>query len=169
MPESFEHRLCLLFDWGNTLMRVFPDQTGPMKSWTRFEIMPNVSQSLSVLHGHWIIALATNAEDSTENDIREILHRTNLLQYIDKIYCFRTIGHKKPSPDFFQYILRDLHITADKVIMIGDDIVADIGGAEQNGIKAAWYNPGELSIPQSRSVNQFQDFRDLPELLNKIL
>ena len=164
MKQSPENQW-LLFDWGNTLMKVFPDQSGPMKNWTKLEIMPHVHETLSVLHPQWNIAVATNAEDSTEEDIREVLIKTGIMNYIDKVYCYRTIGYKKPSADFFYYVLNDLNIKPEHVIMIGDDYQADVLGALQNGNRAIWYNPGHLTAPENKKEMEFDDFKLMPELL----
>lgn len=161
---SLKKNKWLLFDWGNTLMKVFPDQTGPMKNWTKLEVMHHVPETLSVLHSEWNIAVATNAEDSAEDDIREVLIKTGIMNFIDKIYCYRTIGYKKPSSDFFLYVLNDLNIEPERVIMIGDDYEADVLGALQNGIRAIWYNPHRIPAPVDKKILQFDDFQKLPDL-----
>jgi putative hydrolase of the HAD superfamily len=35
---------CLLFDWGDTLMRVFPEYVGPMAAWPKVEAMPHAEE-----------------------------------------------------------------------------------------------------------------------------
>ena len=37
---------CVLFDWGDTLMRDFPEFSGPMASWSHVEALPNVKEVL---------------------------------------------------------------------------------------------------------------------------
>lgn len=166
MTDNTKHKW-LLFDWGNTLMKVFPDQSGPMKNWTTLEVMPYVLETLYVLHSEWNIAVATNAEDSTEDDIREVLMKANLLDFIDKIFCYRTIGHKKPSPEFFRYVLLDLKVNPEQIIMIGDDYQADVDGAIKCGIRAIWYNSSHETVSNNLSAVQFRDFRELPDALNQ--
>ncbi len=166
MIDKTKHKW-LLFDWGNTLMKVFPDQTGPMKNWSKLEVIPHVPETLSVLHSEWNIAVATNAEDSTEDDIREVLTKANILDFIDKIFCYRTIGHKKPSQEFFWYVLHDLNVKSDQVIMVGDDYQADVYGAQKNGIRAIWYNFSHATVANNLSLIQINDFRELPDILNR--
>jgi hypothetical protein len=102
---------CLLFDWGDTLMRDFKDYPGPMKDWPRLEAIPGAAEALAALQPVWILALATNANDSDEADIRAALQRVNLDQFLDRVYCSKNVGHKKPSVAFYQYILVDLGLT----------------------------------------------------------
>lgn len=49
----------------------------------------------------------------------------------------------KPSPQFFRMALGDMGLTADEVVMIGDDIHNDIGGAQKAGHKAVLVRTGK--------------------------
>jgi HAD superfamily hydrolase (TIGR01458 family) len=53
----------------------------------------------------------------------------------------------KPSPEMFQAALRDLGLAPENVVMIGDDVRQDVGGAQKSGIcgvlvKTGKYRPG---------------------------
>ena len=133
---------CILFDWGDTLMRVLPEYHGPMKDWPRVEAVPGAAEMLAALHQERTLALATNAADSDEQDIRAALRRADLERWLDHIYCFKKIGFRKPSPEFFAYILEDLGLPAEQVIMVGDDYMADVLGARQCGLRAVWFKQG---------------------------
>lgn len=37
---------CVLLDWGDTLMRDFPEFSGPMAAWHHVEAVPNVREVL---------------------------------------------------------------------------------------------------------------------------
>ncbi len=50
----------------------------------------------------------------------------------------------KPSPDFFGLALRDMGLHPDEVIMIGDDILTDIGGAGGAGIRGILVRTGKF-------------------------
>ena len=130
----------ILFDWGDTLMKVFPEYSGPMKDWPRVEAVPGAAEMLERLHPDWTLCLATNAADSDEADIRAALRRVDLERHLDKVYCFKNIGYKKPAREFFEYILRDLSLPPEQVIMVGDNYVADVLGARQAGLRTVWVN-----------------------------
>ncbi len=121
-------------------MRVFPEYSGPMKDWPQVETIPGAAGMLDALRKDWLLCLATNAADSDEAEIRAALRRVDLERRLDKVYCFKTIGYKKPSPEFFGKILKDLDLPAEKVIMVGDDYVADVLGAQNAGLRAVWFN-----------------------------
>lgn len=51
----------------------------------------------------------------------------------------------KPSPAFFAMALASLGLAAGDVVMVGDDIEADIGGAQGAGIRAVQVETGKYS------------------------
>jgi alkylated DNA nucleotide flippase Atl1/predicted HAD superfamily phosphohydrolase YqeG len=131
---------CVLFDWGDTVMRVFPEYSGPMASWPRTEAIPGIGEALTEIRRDALVCLATNAADSTEGAIRRALERVGLDVLFDRVFCFDKVGARKPTPDFFQFILKDLGLDSRSVFMVGDDFVNDVLGANANGICAVWLN-----------------------------
>ncbi|NLG84527.1 MAG: HAD-IA family hydrolase [Firmicutes bacterium] len=151
-------------------MRDLPGFDGPMYTWPRVEALPHVKEVLVALRPDWILALATNAEASDEANIRKALARVDLDGLIEKIYCYRSIGHKKPSPYFFAYILNDLGMGPERVVMVGDDFEMDVLGANRCGIPAIWFN--ERAPQERRSGKMYRtihDFRALPGELEALL
>jgi HAD superfamily hydrolase (TIGR01509 family) len=157
---------CLLFDWGDTLMRVFPEFDGPMTAWPQVEAMPYAGQVLAELSLRSMLALATNAADSEESEIRAALDRVGLDKLLDKVYCYRKIGHKKPSKEFFGYIMSDLGIEPSQAIMVGDDFEADVVGANNCGIRAIWYNPRTTERHVSDMHQTIHGLLSLPQVLD---
>lgn len=49
----------------------------------------------------------------------------------------------KPSPAFFNLALQDMHLPPEQVVMIGDDIDTDIGGAYHVGMKTILVRTGK--------------------------
>ena len=160
---------CILFDWGDTLMRVFPEFSGPMKDWPRLEAVPGAADMMSALHQDWILALATNAADSEAEDIRLALHRVGLDRWMDKIYWFRKIGHKKPSPEFFNYILNDLGLSPEQAVMVGDDYESDVLGANTCGLQAVWFNERTREEHKNKQQRTIHKLGALPDLLQEFI
>ncbi len=50
----------------------------------------------------------------------------------------------KPAPTFFEMALRDMGLSADEVLMIGDDIESDIGGAQRMGMRTCLVRTGKF-------------------------
>jgi HAD superfamily hydrolase (TIGR01458 family) len=49
----------------------------------------------------------------------------------------------KPSLEFFNLALQDMHVPLERVAMIGDDIITDIGGANRAGMKGILVRTGK--------------------------
>ena len=161
-------RRCLLVDWGDTVMRVFPEQSGPMFRWPRVEAIPGAEEALGRLggpRGSWRIALATNAADSDEADIRKALARVGLDGLFERIYCFARVGHKKPSAEFFGYVLEDLKLPCTSVVMVGDEFERDVLGANACGIRGVWLNRITSEVREGAMYQTARDWEQVAELL----
>jgi putative hydrolase of the HAD superfamily len=152
---------CILFDWGETLMQVFPQYTGAMMDWPRVAPVDYAPEVLAELYPKTRLAVATNARDSDEAQIRGALKRVELDGYLDFIFCFRTIGYLKPDIEYYQYILNRLELRTEQVVMVGDEWNADILGANQAGLRAIWLNE---RTPEQRKSEQYQTIHSLLEL-----
>ncbi len=76
----------------------------------------------------------------------------------------------KPSESFFNLVLEDLGLGADEVVMIGDDIINDIRGAQKAGMKAVLVKTGKYrpELVETSDVKPdliVNSIADVPELL----
>ena len=165
MSRTARENRCVLFDWGDTLMRDFPEFSGPMTAWPHIEALPNVKEVLSELRPQWTLALATNSVDSDETAIWEALDRVGIRSLLDKVFCFQTIGHSKPSPDFFDYIVKDLGMDRRRMVMVGDGFEKDVLGANRSGIRGIWFNESSDEVKVGKMHKTIFDFRSLPNIL----
>lgn len=155
----------VLFDWGDTLMRVFPQYKGKMKDWPRVEEIPGARKALHALHGHIGIALATNAADSEEEDIRQALERADLNAFIKRIFCYRSVGARKSSPEFFTHVIQDLRVPADRLVMVGDEYTEDVEAAQAAGLRAVWFNARTPEVRTGHNLATLHHLDHLPALL----
>jgi putative hydrolase of the HAD superfamily len=158
----------LLFDWGDTLMRDFPGFTTPMADWPHVQALPGVSETLALLQPAWRMCVASNADVSDEPAIRRALGRVDLDRWFERVYCSRSIGFKKPEPQFFGFILQDLNVQPSQAVMVGDSYPTDVLGANTSGLKAVWFNwktPEEQSTAMHSTIHQFDQ---LPGVLEEL-
>ncbi len=160
-----KHSGCILFDWGDTLMRDNKNLSAPMKDWPVVEAIPGAAEILPVLQTYWILGIATNADVSDEKDIRAALQRVNLNQWLDKIYCAKTIGYTKPSLEFYRYIVNDLRLPPQSLFMVGDNYEADVLGANRCGIRGVWFNSLDQENRKETMVRTIHQLSDLPTVL----
>jgi len=68
----------IVFDWDDTLMKVFPESQGPMVDWSHVEGIPGVKPTLERLSSRYHLAVATSAKDSNMEQVRLALARVGL-------------------------------------------------------------------------------------------
>ncbi len=158
-------RWAVLFDWGETVMRVFPGAEGAMVDWPRVAAVPGVRGALAALAPHALLGIATNAADSDPGAIRAALARVRLDRHFERLYCYRSLGVRKPSPEYFAAVLADLALPPDRVVMVGDEWQADVAGALAAGLRAVWYDPGRSAACPDERVLVLHDMRRLPDAL----
>ena len=57
----------------------------------------------------------------------------------------------KPSADFFQLAISQLNLPAEQVVMVGDDIDSDVGGARRAGLKGVLVRTGKYRAEYAAS------------------
>ena len=73
------------------------------------------------------------------------------------------VGCKKPNKKIFLHALKRANANANESIMIGDDIEADILGAEAVGMQAIYFNPKKI-LNNQNNVNEINCLKQLKEL-----
>jgi HAD superfamily hydrolase (TIGR01509 family) len=154
----------VLFDWGDTLMRTL-EYPGPMCAWPRVEAMAGVQEMMLDLEGRIGIALATNAADSQEPEIRQALAFVGLDRFVERIFCFRSVGHKKSSPPFFTHVMEQLELPPGRLVMVGDDFEQDVIAANAMGIQAVWFNEKNTETRRGEAFRTIHRLTELPEQL----
>jgi putative hydrolase of the HAD superfamily len=138
-----------LFDWGDTLMVDIPNQTGPMCDWPKVQIVDGAKACLQRLSQHAQCHLATNAQNSTEGQIRLALKTAGLSEHINHIFCRENLGVGKTDVSYYQKITDKLNVNPDQVTMVGDSLERDVHQALKAGIKAVWFNPKNADAPSN--------------------
>jgi putative hydrolase of the HAD superfamily len=156
-----------MFDWGDTIMVDDPRMDTPMCQWPMVEIVDGAEEVLRALHARRTIVMATGAAQSGEADIRAALQRVNLAHFFDRIFCFKNTGLRKPSVEFYRYILEALQTSPADVLMVGDNFASDILGANRLGIAGVWLNHRDAEDRSGEQYWTIHHLRDLLSFLNE--
>jgi putative hydrolase of the HAD superfamily len=130
----------LIFDWGDTLMRDFPEKPEPMAHWDVIVLFEGVEKTLQELTGKYILAVATNAGVSDTKLMREALNRGNIEQYFSWFFSSKDLGFSKPDIRFFTEICNQMNVNPSQCLFIGNDYKKDIEGAADAGMKTILFN-----------------------------
>ncbi|MEZ9445227.1 HAD family hydrolase [Vibrio sp. 10N.222.54.F12] len=161
MTKLIELTEVVLFDWGNTLMVDFPDAQGKMCDWEVVEEVAGAREVLAALSKQHKLYVATNAADSTEQDIIQAFERAGLSQYLSGYFCKASLGVSKYDSDFYPAIISKLGVAPQDITMVGDTLDKDIYPALEAGLKAVWLNTegadlksGHPNVMQVQSLNE---------------
>jgi len=69
------------------------------------------------------------------------LEKSKLIEYFDVIVCSDEVGKNKPARDVFDYAMYHAKAKPSESIMIGDDYLVDIVGAEKAGMQGILFDP----------------------------
>ena len=102
---------------------------------------------LRYLSGKYTVCAASNAAQEQQHTR---LARAGLLPYIREIFTSELLGAEKPSRAFFDACFARLpDAKPETTVMIGDSLSADIGGAQDCGLKTVWFNPHGKTAPEA--------------------
>ena len=125
----------LLFDWGDTLMKDHPQCDSPMAFWKNIEPMPGVIETMPVLYDKYQCIVVSNAKDSNAELMKKAFERIELDRYFHEFITSKELGATKPSPAFFQGVLRRFELNLNETVMVGNDYEKDITGAKNIGLE----------------------------------
>ena len=168
--STFDPIHTLVFDWGNTLMKVLPEYDGPMVEWPEIAPVKGIKTALTRLKPHYRLVVATNAADSGAEQVRAALSRAELEGFFSKIYTAQELNNsRKPEIAFFRNLEKALDESPSNLMMIGDDYRSDILGATQAGWRAIWFDPEMEACPGLMPVHtqEVYSMSRLPELIEK--
>lgn len=94
----------------------------------------------------------------------EKLSSSGLNKFITRMFSSEQIGYNKPKPQIFEWALKSANARKSESLMIGDELIADVGGARKFGIDQVYYNPD--GIPHSDNVTyEIRSLLALKEIL----
>lgn len=140
----------VVFDWGDTLMRDYPQFSGPMAHWPHVELLPEVAETLAQLQGRWLCGVASNAGDSDAALLGAALDRVAIRGHFAHLWTSRELGATKPDPEFFHAVSGALGFQPFECVYVGNDYVKDIQAAHAAGWRTVWLVP--YGIAESTSA-----------------
>jgi len=98
---------------------------------------------------------------------REILKENKIYDFFDAFYFSKEVGIRKPHPEIFERAIKDLKVSKEEFVHIGDRPELDIVGAKNAGVFGIYYNPKGYSYPENYPKPDFEikDFSELEKFL----
>ncbi len=100
------------------------------------DIIENCLETLQSLSQTHTLAIVSDAIVTPGSELRNLLKNHQIAEYFSAFAFSDEIGHSKPHPDMFTKVLREMNLSPEEVVHIGDRDHNDIKGAQAMGMKA---------------------------------
>lgn len=163
------HIQTILFDWGGTLMTTTPEYEGKMRDWPVVNAIEHAREVVEQLSQQYSIIVATNAQDSSADDVRAAFERVDLNSHIQRIFTRSELKAQKPALGFYRELCVQLGNHPSQCLMVGDDYLNDIVPAAETGMHTIWFNPGNKVAPGHIPLQESEcdSLTQIPSLLKK--
>lgn len=95
---------------------------------------------------------------------RQKIENTGLEIYFQSVTTPSHSGYKKPQKEMFMYALQKASCMTNEALMIGDDVEADVLGAQRCGIDQVFFNPSKQAN-EAKSTFEIYDLSQLRHFL----
>ena len=130
----------------------------------RSRYYPETEGVLQQLQNRFQLAIITNGLSRVQ---RYRWSNTNLPDYFSHIFISEEIGSPKPNKYFFDYVHGSLERpNRERVLVVGDNPVSDIEGANNYGYKSCFVERGYESLLHQKADFVIQDLNGLLDIVN---
>jgi HAD superfamily hydrolase (TIGR01662 family) len=118
------------------------------------------------------LGMISNASDNA--NVQRLIDKAKIRTYFDIILSSAALGIRKPDPRIFQVVLDHWGFAPSKVVMVGDNLGADIFGAHECGMFSVWLthyadkNQNRDFIGRVQPDATIEQLSELPHLLNSL-
>jgi len=124
-------------------------------------LMPNVVETLTELKGQFQMHVVTNGFlEVTEHKIKH----SDIGSFFQTILSAEEVGVLKPNPAVFYEAFKRSGATAENSLFIGDNLIADVQGAQSVGMHQVYFNP-EKEAHNETPTFEISDMKELVTLL----
>ncbi len=127
---------------------------------TKTNLFPNAHETLGYLQDRYTLHLISNGfKEACEKK----LEHSKLAPYFDTIVISEIVGINKPDRRIFEHALKNGNAIKEEAVMIGDNLDADVRGAQNAGLEAIFFNPLEVEKPQD-IIHMIKDLKELQQI-----
>jgi D-lactate dehydrogenase (cytochrome) len=120
---------------------------------------------LDQLKNNYQLILITNGSPDLQHT--KLSLTPELIPYFDQIVISGDFGKGKPDPSIFEHALAQLSLQKEEVMMVGDNLMTDILGANRAGIKSVWINRHQKDRNEVIPAYEIQHLDELLTILKR--
>ncbi len=104
---------------------------------TKTALLPFAKDALNYLKENYKLYIISNGFSEVQQRKIELC---GIKDYFTRVFISDLMGIHKPNRDFFDYMIKSSNAKKNECLVIGDNLEADIEGAQNAGIDAIFYN-----------------------------
>lgn len=121
---------------------------------------------LDALKNKYKLVLITNGSPSLQNTKLDIT--PELVPYFDEIIISGDFGVGKPEPSIFEHALNLCGLKPEEALMVGDNRMTDILGANRTGIPSVWINRENEAATEVMPTYEITSLLQLEGILEEV-
>jgi putative hydrolase of the HAD superfamily len=116
------------------------------------------------------MGLISNAGD--DQDVQQLARRFGIDGYFDFVLTSAACSYRKPHPRIFELALSNWYFLPSEAVMVGDNLDADIRGAQNAGLFTAWITrragPKPEHLGSVQPTASLASLSELPAILDRL-
>jgi len=116
------------------------------------------------------LGIISNAGD--DEDVQQLARGFGITEHFDFILTSAACSYRKPHPRIFELALSNWYCHPSEAVMVGDNLDADIRGAQEAGIYGVWIsrraNPAMEKQEQVQPDASLSSLSELPAILDHL-
>jgi putative hydrolase of the HAD superfamily len=127
---------------------------------TRGNLIPHAKEILDYLFPTYPLFVITNGFDEIQ---ATKLSSSGIEKYFKKVFTSEKVGHKKPSREIFDHVLKEFGFQSHQAIMIGDNLLTDIAGARNADVDQVFFNPEKIAHDEkvTYEISRLEELRNI--------
>jgi len=120
------------------------------QSLSKKHMKPNlmINQMIKDLLNQYQVGILTNGTRGWQTAKLEAMGLDRIIPE-SNVFISEVIGHEKPSPEIYHYVLRTTSLQPEQVLVVGDSWTNDVAAPIRAGMKAIWLNKKNVQVPQA--------------------
>jgi len=98
----------------------------------------------------------------------EGMARLGLIEFFDVLVFSGDVGLWKPNAPAFHYVADRLGVSPAEAVFVGDQLEADVLGAQNAGLRAVWITTGNVELDDARPDAIIHHLAELPAALDRL-
>lgn len=135
----------------------------------RPDLVPGIPEALQALHGRYRTCIVSDAIVSPGRCLRRLLESYDLARFFDGFAFSDEVGYSKPHRSMFESAARQMGVTLEEMVHVGDRDHNDVKGPQALGMKAILFTATRAADKDRTTADAIcERHADLPAIVDRL-